>query len=139
MSERESESGVGLWKVAGVLLVAAVLVWPMWVSARDADGSRVGARPQKVGTTAEDELTPPDDGSDWRYFEVEKARSYRVTLTHEPSKATVSLALTRATGETVDSADSSEGDAELEASLEPGLYYVEVASEAAISYSVTIK
>ena len=93
----------------------------------------------EVGTSAEDELAPGDDKADWRYFKAEKARSYTVKLDHEPAEATVHLKLTRATGETVEKTATAEGTAEIASSLEPGLYYVEVAAETAVTYTVSVQ
>ena len=112
---------------------------PSEVQARDSDGSRLGASEQKLGTTRDDTLNPPDDRADWRYIQIKEAKTVRFSLDVKPTDKSADLTVTRATGDELETSSTEEGSAEIERKLDPGIYYVEVTSSSKVSYSLRIE
>jgi hypothetical protein len=122
-----------------VLLGLGLVGLPQTASARDTDGSRLGAQAIEVGASASDTLTPPEDGADWRYIKVESAGDIEISLQAKPGDRPVTLKLTKATGDELESARTDAGSATIARSLQPGLYYIEVSSAEKVSYTISVE
>lgn len=141
MSRRKLENYLpkrGVVVLLVVLFGAAGILVPDGSTARDSDDSRLGATKHPLGTSADGELSPPDDDVDWRYIEVEEAQTIAVSLQVEPDEKDTTLTLTRATGDKLEEVSTESGSAEIETELQPGLYYTKISSTSAISYTLTI-
>lgn len=127
-------------------LIAAALVCALLVPVsstdalgRDADGSRMQARPLSLGSTATDRLTPPRDAVDWRYVRLKQAGDTTVSVQSKPSNVTVRVSITNAMGKSITRGSTSNGSYTTRRRLDPGLYYISVAAGSAASYSLTVK
>mgnify|MGYP006291403097 CR=1 FL=1 len=136
-ASKERSRIVTVW--VAVLLVFGLVGLPQTASARDADGSRLGAQAIEIGASASDSLTPPDDRADWRYIKVESAGDIEIFLQAKPGDRPVTLKLTKATGDELDSARTDAGSATIARSLQPGLYYIEVSSAEKVSYTISVE
>lgn len=126
-------------RMLAVACVLLLLVLPASLVARDTDGSRLGADEHVLGRTDADSLAPPDDTIDWRYVEIESEHTVVVTLSPDSDETEVEVALTKATGDELDSTATEGDDVTLEHSVTPGLYYVSVTAGDAVDYEITIE
>jgi hypothetical protein len=133
---RRDASGWGILVVACVAL--GIGVWSAKAWAAETDDTRLGAERIKIGASQQDAVSPPDDPVDWRYFELEAESSLTISLKRRKGEGTLRMTLAKATGEDVDRVDAPEGQASLELTLAPGLYYLKLTADAAASYSLTI-
>lgn len=122
-----------------VACVCMVLAVPGSLTARDTDGSRLGAEEHALGETDVDSLSPPDDAADWRYVEIESDHTIVVTVEKRAAETELEVALTKATGDELETTSSTDERMALERSVAPGLYYVSVASDEAVDYEITIE
>ena len=140
VDETGGPSGATTARVWLGLMVALFVATPAVADeSRDSDGSRLGAEPQALETEQEDSLDPPDDESDWRYVEIESERTLEVGLSGEFESDSAKLRLTSATGEELESSIHSETTTRLRQELSPGVYYIEITSDAACDYTITVE
>jgi hypothetical protein len=136
---RSFQRVIGWWSIPVVACVAlGVGVWSTEAWASETDDSRLGAKRIEIGASQQDAVSPPDDPVDWRYFELEAESSLTISLKRRKGEGTLRMTLAKATGEDVDRVDAPEGQASLELTLAPGLYYIKLTANAAASYSLTI-
>jgi hypothetical protein len=123
----------------GWMIVFFVVTPAVADESRDSDGSRLGAESQALETEQEDSLDPPDDESDWRYVEIESERTLEVGLSGEIDGESAELRLTSATGEELESSMHSGKTTRIRRELSPGVYYIEVTSDAAFDYTIAVE
>ncbi len=122
------------------MVCASLLAIPTASSfARDADGSRMKARPQAIGTTQKDRIMPPRDRVDWRSFRVTKKQRITISVRHSAKSGPVQVSLTSSQGAELQSATSTQGGATLSTQLKPGIYYVAVSARRPSAYSITLR
>lgn len=128
----------------GILLtlLAAVFVSapfaPLEAKSRDSDESRMQAREVEFPSEHSDDLDPPDDEVDWRYFKLDEQSEASLELSFESDEVDGTLTLVGATGDELASRDVSDGKATLSESLDPGVYYLSVEADSKTSYSLSI-
>lgn len=122
--------------VASVLLMAAP---QLWAGGRDSDASRMQAKKVAVGSSESDSLSPPNDQVDWRYFKLDERKTVKVSVSGASEKADVELALTTATGSTIEKATATRGSATVEATLDPGIYYFSVSAKGSTTYTADVR
>lgn len=124
-----------------LLMLAATLVWTSDLSAfgRDADGSRMQARPHKLGASSSDRLSPPKDSIDWRYVRLSKSDDVSFSVKSKPATHGVRITITDAMGKRIAGGTTQNGSFDTRRRLDPGLYYVSVSSSAAVSYTISIR
>jgi hypothetical protein len=105
--------------------------------ARDADGTRMQARVQGLGSTQQDSLQPPIDRVDWRTFKLANDAPVTITVRAQPAQIPVQVQLTDGRGNVLLSGGKPGGDV-LRRQLTSGLYYVSVGANARVSYSISI-
>lgn len=105
---------------------------------RDADGSRMQAREQRLGSTISDRITPPNDSVDWRYVRIAKAQSLGVRVTTRGEKQ-ARVQVTNAVGKSIMDGSTQKGRLSLSRPVDPGLYYVAVSSNVSVEYSITLR
>lgn len=123
--------------VASMVLVG--LGWPSSASARDADANRMQAQRLELDEPVADSLDPPEDAADWRYFKLVEARVVTVQVTGASADASLRVTLTSATGDSLKESEVPGSGAPIEASLDPGIYYVKVTAQAPTAYQVTLR
>lgn len=130
-------------KLAALMLTvgAAVLLCAPQILAggRDSDASRMQARKIDVGASESDSLNPPKDRVDWRYFKLGERRSVEVSVSGADESASMTVELTTATGTEIDSTSATRGNATLEKTLDPGIYYFSVSAKRSTTYSVQVR
>ena len=127
--------------VIAAALVAALIapVTPASAFARDADGSRMQARPIALNSAARDRLAPPSDAVDWRYFRLTEAHDVTVAVEGTPKSVALSITLTDAMGKSLVRGRTSNGSYTTRRRLDPGLYYLSVSATAAASYEISVR
>ncbi|MFB6261998.1 MAG: hypothetical protein ABEL76_00030 [Bradymonadaceae bacterium] len=126
---------VTYWGLA-VLLVPAVGA----AADDDPDGSRPEARSMPLDERRTDRLEPPEDASDWRYLQVERASTLVVELEveGESGEPAATLTVESASGDVLDTSEVGEDGFRLERSVGPGVYYLRVASEGPVEYTLSV-
>lgn len=127
------------WSIATLLLVGLSAPAAPSAKSRDADGSRMQARKIAYPSVHTDELSPPTDRVDWRYFKLGEAADVSVSVAFDVAEASGSVRLTSATGRELALADAASGAASVDQKLEPGVYYVSVQTSAASAYTLTVR
>jgi hypothetical protein len=124
-----------------LLIAVTTLVWTSDLAAfgRDADGSRMQARPHKLGTSSTDHLSPPKDSVDWRYVRLPKSQDVTFSVKSRPPSASLRISITNAMGRNVFEGSTQRGSFTTRRRLDPGLYYVSVSSNTAASYTISIR
>lgn len=127
--------------IATALLGATLLMPVASLSAfgRDSDGSRMQARPLTFKASASDRLSPPNDAVDWRYVRLSDAHDVTLTVDSKPVGIAVEVTLTDAMGKTIARGRSSDGKYSTHRRLDPGLYYIAVSANRAVSYTLTVR
>ena len=105
---------------------------------RDADGSRMQAREQKLGASATDRLAPPGDAVDWRYVRVTKDQDLEIRLTTKGDRA-ARVQVTNAVGKPIMEGATQKGQLTLTRRVDPGLYYFAVSATAPVEYSISVR
>ena|SRR5690554_4076249 len=131
---RRSRAILGVGVVAGLLVVGTLA----FAQGRDADGTRMQARPIALGATHSDRLSPPQDREDWFFVRVDSAGELRVSVRARPPGASLRLELQGATGDRLSTATTSGGNAEVRQQVNPGIYYVQVSGEEA-RYELSVR
>lgn len=121
-----------------VVMVTLLVAGQLWAKGRDSDASRMQAREIAVGASDNDSLAPPSDATDWRYFKLDSKRKVTVSVNPTSDKATVSVAMTTATGESLASSQSTGRPVTVSEELDPGIYYFSVESNRATDYTVRV-
>ncbi len=124
------------------LLIALLgLTWSGVVTgaSRDADGSRMQAREQKLGTSVKDRLSPPNDTVDWRYVRVTGSHELDIRLVGKPADKSLRVQVTNAVGKPIMEGATKNGQLSLSRKVDPGLYYVAVSANGLAEYTITIK
>ncbi|MFW5966821.1 MAG: hypothetical protein ACOCV2_04845 [Persicimonas sp.] len=111
---------------------------PLEAKSRDSDESRMQAREVEFPSEHSDDLDPPDDEVDWRYFKLDEQSNVEIELSFESDDVGGELKLVGATGDELDSVDVTDGEATLSESLDPGVYYVSVEADAKTPYKLSI-
>ena len=127
---------VGRW--GAVVSMVTALAWTATAWAAETDDSRLGAQQVELGASTQDALTPPDDSVDWLYFELEAESSVSIELTRRDGDGALRMTLSKATGEDVDRIDAPGGEASLDLTLAPGLYYIKLTADAAAEYMLAL-
>ena len=107
--------------IGSLLMVDVVIAAPT----RDRDGTRMRARRAQVSKTIKDKLGP-DDKHDWRFIEVDKAGTLKVSLSARPPQSPIEVAITDASGEVLTRGDEDGGELSLSLKTTPGIYYIDV-------------
>ncbi len=124
------------------LLIALIgLTWSAVVigASRDADGSRMQAREQKLGSSVQDRLSPPNDTVDWRYVRVTGSHELEIRLVGKPTDKSLRVQVTNAVGKPIMEGATKNGQLSLSRKVDPGLYYVAVSANGLAEYTITIK
>jgi len=125
--------------VAAVLLLGLLGGSSAFASGRDSDGSRMQARPHEPGERAQDQLSPPSDNVDWRYFRLSEASDVTIEVDANPGSAAVKVTITDAMGKSITSVVTSDGKVTTRRRLDPGLYYVAVSCTTSVAYTLSIR
>lgn len=123
-----------LFAVAGLLAPTS-----LFGSGRDSDGSRMQARPIALNATASDRLSPPGDPVDWRYVRLTSTHDLRVTVTTQPASSVANVTVTDAMGKSIERGQTRNGSFEARHNVDPGLYYIAVASSRPLQYTITVR
>ncbi len=122
-----------IWLAIGLLAAVFVL---LGADVADGDGARTRATQVDVPSKHEDELSPPDDASDWRYVALENPTDLTISLEVESSDKSATLTIRRSSGDTLTETETTDGAVSVQTSLEPGIVYVSVTSEDALTYTI---
>ncbi len=109
-----------------------------FASGRDADGSRMQARPHDLGSTDKDSLNPPADSVDWRYVRLVSRADVTFELQTDAS-AKLAFTLTDAKGKTVARGTTARGRFQAKRTLDPGLYYISVSGDQSAEYQISVR
>lgn len=121
--------------------VAATMVLTLFASvgwAKDRDGSRMHGKSVAMGHKVSDKLDGSKDKADWRYVELRKAATLKVVVTLKPKSSAATVKITDAKGNTLAESAQGSGARKLSAKVQPGIYYIEVASGAQVSYTLVV-
>lgn len=127
--------------ILALLIALLGLTWSGVVSGagRDADGSRMQAREQKLGSSVQDRLSPPSDTVDWRYVRVTGSHDLEIRLSGKPADKSLRIQVTNAVGKPIMEGATQKGQLVLSRKVDPGLYYVAVSANGLAEYTITIK
>jgi hypothetical protein len=126
------------WRLGAAALLAASFVL-VGAQVADEDGSRMRAPQIELPSQHTDDLSPPSDRVDWRYVGLEAQTSLSVKLNVTDKGKEASLEIRRASGDSLFDESTTDGTASFEKTLEPGILYIGVSSESALSYRLTVK
>lgn len=124
------------WVGALVFSLAALLLLSSPLSAKprkDMDGKRIRARQIPLNALQKDSLSPPADPRDWRYVKIESKGTLSVQT---QAKNAHTLRIVDGQGKEVGQKQGKDGKCNLSIKVIPGIYYVEVGSEGALSYTI---
>lgn len=121
------------------ILLCLCFVTDVMAQIRDPDGTRMQARPMRVGSSQSQSLTPPHDVVDWRYIKLERPTEITIEVSGQPENAALRVVLTSATGDELSSVVARAGSATIKRSLEAGIYYVSVGSTQSASYRISVR
>ena len=111
---------------------------PAYANGRDADGSRMQARPLTLGDPVSDRIAPPVDSVDWRYLRLSDPTDVTFEV-RVASGTSARVTLTDAMGKTITRASTNDGSFSTRRRLDPGLYYVSVSATGPVSYKLTAR
>lgn len=121
------------------VLCALALTTGAVAEPKDIDGKRTRARRTEVGAQVKDTLGV-GDATDWRYVRVEGTGELTVSVAFQPGGGALDLQVTDAKGKVLATADASKpGARTVSLTVSPGIYYIEVSSGAAASYTLDTK
>lgn len=106
---------------------------------RDADGSRMQARPLTPGSSENDRLSPPNDAVDWRYFRLSSSADVTITVETTPGTLSVDVTLTDAMGKSISRGKTAGGTYTSRRRMDPGLYYLAISAARPVAYRVGIR
>lgn len=125
--------------IFAALLVLMVVSPSALAQGRDADGTRMQARPISLGTTQTDSLSPPDDRADWRLLRLDEVHQLRLDVSLSGGNS-LTLTLTTSSGDPIATSRATENDAaSINQRLEPGIYYISVQSSDALRYRLELR
>ncbi len=135
---RQMVTRVGRWMMVAVL-VSSLMGSVAWADEEE-DPARMQATLVEVGESHEGRLVEEEGLSTWNMVRLWEEMTLTVSLRVDPAPGEVTLEMSSATGEKVESVSA--GDTmtlDLEAQLDRGIYYIQIRADQELDYRLRIE